>query len=215
MTRVSMDNTLDFPKPTTSMAGGMTGHEPPSHWEELFGIACIVALVLFVLAWSTPTAEAKQVYPSHAPASVTVKHHRADTHQRHMIARVLKQCDRMGVSRKVLIASITTITQEATARNLRGGDRDSVGLFQIRRMHIKPSEGDRRRVPEWAAKWFCSRAKNIDYHHPRLTVGQLSQRVQRSGARCRLGGGRPTSEKCYARWTREAVRTHRLTLRRR
>ena len=139
-----------------------------------------------------------------APRRVTVKLVHADHHQREMIGRVLTACDAIpGVSRKVLIASVATITQESAARNLRGGDRDSVGLFQIRRMHIDPSEGDRRRVPEWAARWFCMQAKNVDHHRPHLTVAQLSQSVQRS-----------CCPSAYGRWTREAVRTYRLTLHR-
>jgi hypothetical protein len=165
--------------------------------DTLLLVACVLAAAL-VLQWN---GEAKAALPA-APASVTVKYVRADHHQREMIARVLSVCDRLGGSRKVLIASIATITQESGATNLAGGHGTSVGLFQIIDIHVHGV--DRRRNPEWAAWWFCSRAINVDYHRRGLTVAQLSQAVQRSAY--------PSA---YGLWTREAVRTYRLTMRRR
>jgi hypothetical protein len=160
----------------------------------------VVAAILLIAGLLVQTSRA-DAYTRPAPTTVTVKHVRADSHQRRMVARVLAQCVRMDAPRKVLIAAVATATQESTMRNLRGGDRDSVGLFQIRRMHVRGR--DLRRVPEWAAKWFCERAINVNFHRPHLTVGRLSQAVQRSG-----------HPGAYRQWTREAVRTYRLVLRR-
>jgi hypothetical protein len=127
------------------------------------------------------------------PFSVTVKERTADAHQRAMIGRVLSECRRLGAPVKVRVAAVATITQESTARNLTGGHGTSVGLFQIIDIHGPVSQ---RRDPEWAARWFCSRAIRVDRQQPALSVGALSQAVQRSA-----------HPHAYGRWVREASRT--------
>lgn len=177
-----------------------------------FGTVLLASILVGVGALLLASqAQAHSPMPAAAPAGVKVQGKVANLHQRRMIARVLHQCDHMGVSRKALIASVITITQESWATNLNWGHSSSLGLFQILDMHGSASQ---RLNPEWSARWHCSRSKNVDHHRPRLTAAQLAQAVQRSGKRCRLGPGRPTPTKCYQRWTREGVRTYRLTLRR-
>lgn len=88
---------------------------------------------------------------------LTVKHVGASPNQVRNIQRVLDVGSSMGASKTVLVASIMTIIQEATAENLAGGDRDSAGLFQQR-----PSQGwgsySQVTDPEHAAHSFFARA---------------------------------------------------------
>lgn len=155
----------------------------------------ILILVLVGAILLAPRAEAGVAYP--APYGVTVKGRTAGAHQRSMIGRVLATCRQMGARPKVRVAAIATITQESTARNLRGGHGTSVGLFQIIDLHGTWSQ---RHNPEWSARWFCSRAIRVDRQQPRISVARLAQSVQRSAY--------PSA---YAQWAREAQRTTRRT----
>lgn len=185
--RPRKDDTQEFPSPL----------EPVTRAERRWGVfLAVVLLIIAHVMWEPEDAGAA----SPAPRGVTVQGTRADSHQREMIGRVLAKCDQMRAPRKVLIASIATTTVESWSRNLRYGHSSSLGLFQILNIHGTEAQ---RTNPEWSAKWFCSRAININYHVPNLTVAQLSQRVQRSAHPDR-----------YRMWTREAVRTYRLTMHR-
>lgn len=160
-------------------------------------LAAIFASLLALLCALLLASQAQAGVQAPAPRGVTVKGVQAGSHQRAMIGRILGECRAMGASPKVQVAAIATTTQEATARNLTGGHGTSVGLFQIINIH---GPWRLRHNPEWSARWFCSRAKNVDKHRPRLTIGQLAQAVQRSA--------HPTA---YSRWVREAQRTTRKT----
>ncbi|HEX6467599.1 MAG TPA: hypothetical protein VF069_00780 [Streptosporangiaceae bacterium] len=79
---------------------------------------------------------------------------------------------------RALVIAYATAMQESHIRNLEGGDRDSVGLFQQR-----PSQGwgarERLMDPVYAAhRFFTALAKVKGYR--RLAVAEAAQRVQRS-----------------------------------
>lgn len=112
---------------------------------------------------------------------VRVKGHRADLHQRQMLTRILNVARRRHDSRKVALAMIAATITEASATNVDHGDRDSVGLFQIRKMHVPAGQPDRRRDPEWQARWFLVRARALADRWPGIGIGKLAQSVERSG----------------------------------
>jgi hypothetical protein len=89
----------------------------------------------------------------------------------------------VGVQRKLPERAVTialaTAFQESKLRNLGGGDRDSIGLFQQR-----PSQGwgtpDQLRNPRYAAGQFYTHLLKVpDWQEQRLT--DAAQAVQRSG----------------------------------
>lgn len=116
--------------------------------------------------------------------TVKVKHVAATTEQRGNIKRVLDVGVKIRAPKTVLVSAIATITQEASAINLKGGDRDSQGLFQQR-----PSSGwTGLQDVEKAAKQFYLGQKEdgkggaIEYfkNNPGATVAEISQHVQNS-----------------------------------
>lgn len=125
-------------------------------------------------------------------ASITVKHVKADTSQRRNIERVLTVGASMRAPRTVQLAAIVTVTQESVARNLTGGDLDSVGLFQQR-----PSQGwPASRDVEKDAKAFYTAALGEYRSNPSIAAPELAQAVQRSAY--------PTA---YRAWLSEAKTT--------
>jgi hypothetical protein len=79
---------------------------------------------------------------------------------------------------RALVIAYATALQESHIRNLEGGDRDSVGVFQQR-----PSQGwgarERLMDPVYAShRFFAALAKVKDYRH--RAVAEVAQRVQRS-----------------------------------
>lgn len=121
---------------------------------------------------------------------LNVKGVRASSDQVSNISRVLQ----VGISRranhKVLVSSIMTIIQEATAKNLSGGDLDSVGLFQQRNTW---GTFKQRHNPEFAAGLYFDRAIPTNKSQPNLSASDLAQSVQRSAF-----------PKAYAQWKAEA-----------
>ncbi|GDY76862.1 hypothetical protein SAV31267_063470 [Streptomyces avermitilis] len=84
-----------------------------------------------------------------------------------------------GMPERAVTIALATALQESGLRNIRHGDRDSLGLFQQR-----PSQGwgTKKQImdPTYAAGVFYEHlAKVSDYTQLRLTVA--AQRVQRSG----------------------------------
>lgn len=129
---------------------------------------------------ATASAAANRTSGFAPKAKLTVKGVRANPEQVKVLAAVLKVGVALKAPRKVLEAAIATVIVESTARNLRGGDRDSAGAFQQR-----PSQGwgtyaQVRNVPYAARKFY---AKAITYHaaHRSASVGNIAQHVQRSG----------------------------------
>ncbi|URQ04653.1 tape measure protein [Streptomyces phage Emma1919] len=84
----------------------------------------------------------------------------------------------MGATQSDLIVSIMTAMQESTLRNLRYGDRDSLGLFQQR-----PSQGwgtpEQILNPSYAARKFFEGLLAMKGRH-KLSLTQQAQAVQRS-----------------------------------
>ena len=85
---------------------------------------------------------------------------------------------RLNVPPRGWIIALATAMQESSLRNLPGGDRDSVGLFQQR-----PSQGwgtvEQLRKPEYAANAFYQRLLEVpDWWQ--LPLAEAAQAVQRS-----------------------------------
>ncbi|MBC7460955.1 MAG: hypothetical protein H7287_06300 [Thermoleophilia bacterium] len=123
-----------------------------------------------------PAAAAPTVDPAkfHG-AGITVKGVAANDEQKENIRLVLEKGHEMGVSDKVLTAAVETIIVESTAHNYKGGDRDSVGLFQQR---ASWGSFDERHDPKTAAGKFYEGARNYSTAHPDVSTGNLSQKVQ-------------------------------------
>ncbi|MFI7607978.1 hypothetical protein ACIBTV_22945 [Micromonospora sp. NPDC049366] len=79
---------------------------------------------------------------------------------------------------RAVVVALATAYQESGLRNLAGGDRDSVGLFQQR-----PSQGwgtpERIREPRYAATRFYKALRKVRGWE-RMRVTDAAQRVQRS-----------------------------------
>lgn len=136
------------------------------------------------------------------PARVTVKGSTASLHQRRMLTRALAEARRRHAPKSHMVALVAGMTQESAAENLAYGDRDSVGILQLRAMHEPDGVGiDWRMRPENSAGWFLDGAHSIDPRgRARLATTRagwgLIQRVQRSG-----------HPELYDQWIPEARRT--------
>lgn len=82
----------------------------------------------------------------------------------------------MGVGRRGQQVAVAAATQESSLRNLAGGDRDSVGLFQQRRWWGSYAE---RRDPVRASRKFYAALKRVRGWEA-MPVGRAAQAVQRS-----------------------------------
>jgi TP901 family phage tail tape measure protein len=93
-------------------------------------------------------------------------------------ARIIGVGRSMGATNRDLVISIMTAMQESTLRNLAGGDRDSVGLFQQR-----PSQGwgtvAQIMNPEYAARKFFEKELRVPNRH-NMAPTLVAQAVQRS-----------------------------------
>lgn len=111
--------------------------------------------------------------------TIRVKGSKATREQRRVLERVLDVGRKLGAPRKVMIAAVATAVVESNARNLRGGDRDSAGVFQQR-----PSQGwgtyAQVRDIEYAARSFFTRAIREYRREPGQSAGAIAQAVQRS-----------------------------------
>lgn len=107
---------------------------------------------------------------------LTVKGQPAVAEQTNNADLVLNKGVEMGASRKVLVSSIMTGITESQLKNLTGGDRDSVGVFQQRPSQGWPASRD---VPTDAAAYF-QQAISVDRSNPNISYAMLCQTVQRS-----------------------------------
>jgi hypothetical protein len=82
----------------------------------------------------------------------------------------------MGGNDRVLEGGVICVTQESSAQNLAGGDRDSVGAFQQRRSMGWPASRD---VAKDAHEFF-KRLIPIERAHRDQTIGWCVDQVQRS-----------------------------------
>jgi len=99
---------------------------------------------------------------------------------------------RQGLPERAVIVALATALQESKLRNLSGGDRDSVGLFQQR-----PSMGWGKATqisnPRYASTRFYRALAKVDGWE-KLKVTDAAQRVQRSAY-----------PKAYQQWADEAA----------
>lgn len=93
--------------------------------------------------------------------------------QRRIAKRIVQVGKRQGASRKQIKAALAAGQVESGLRNLSGGDRDSVGVFQIRSGIHGPIGGS----VEKSARWFFKNAKSADKGQ---SSGRLAQDVERS-----------------------------------
>ncbi|WP_245573200.1 hypothetical protein [Amycolatopsis benzoatilytica] len=99
---------------------------------------------------------------------------------------------KQGLPAHAVTVALATALQESKLRNLSGGDRDSVGLFQQR-----PSQGwgtpAQLQDPVYAATEFYKKLAKLD-NWQTLPITEAAQAVQRSGA-----------PDAYAQWEDEAA----------
>lgn len=124
-----------------------------------------------------------------AGRGLTIKGRPATTLQLNNCEEVLDVGLGMLLKRKLLVCSIMTTIQEASALNLPYGDRDSVGMFQQR-----PSQGWHGLANiKKAAREFFEHAIDYDRANPNAEYYEVCQAVQRSAY-----------PKAYAQWKTEA-----------
>lgn len=120
---------------------------------------------------------------------LTVKHVKADREQLANATTIYRVGRSMGIGAQGIRIAIATAIQESVLRNLPGGDRDSVGLFQQRATWGSFAT---RHDPAAAARLFYNALKRVRGWES-LTLAAAAQAVQRSG--------HPTA---YAQWASEA-----------
>lgn len=103
-----------------------------------------------------------------------------DNDQRKNVQTIIRVGKRMGANRKQIKSAIQAAIVESGIRNLSGGDRDSVGIFQIR----EGIHGPVGRTVRGSAKWYFKNAKSADKGQPSHV---LAQDVERSGFPERYG----------------------------
>lgn len=107
--------------------------------------------------------------------------------------KILRELKRQGASHKIRKAAIEANIVEASGGNPSGGDRDSVGAYQIR---VGIHKGVNASSVRDSTKWFIKNAKQAD--RPGLSSGALAQAVERSAYPGR-----------YAQHSKEAERIQR------
>jgi cell wall-associated NlpC family hydrolase len=108
---------------------------------------------------------------------LTVRGAPMDTEQWQNAVTIINTGVAMKCNTKVIVSSIMTAIDESNIRNLTGGDRDSVGVFQQR-----PSMGwpaSRNVATDTAA--YLRAAVSVDQGNPQLSLNDLCQSVQHSG----------------------------------
>ncbi|WP_217913241.1 hypothetical protein [Miltoncostaea marina] len=131
---------------------------------------------------------------------------RADAHQRSVIDGVLGEAERLGASRRVMVAAIMAITQESTARSLAHGDTagpDSRGPFQQRSPWGPESQ---RRDPAGATRLFLTVDKGPGVQGWKVVHGGLKN-APGDLSRAINAVQRSRYPDAYAQWQAEAERT--------
>lgn len=124
------------------------------------------------------TAQAERGKGIRRNASLTVRGVRATPEQINNANIILETAESLRAPRKVMIAAITTAITESNIRNLTGGDRDSVGVFQQRRSQGWPAT---RNVSTDAAAFIRAAISiNSEPAHAGDSIAALCQAVQHS-----------------------------------
>lgn len=124
----------------------------------------------------TPDRARMHQYAGRFVPGLRVKSQRMSNTQIDVANAVLDTGTSMNCTRPQLVMSMMCCIQESTLRNLKGGDRDSVGVFQQRRSQGWPAT---RNVARDARAFFTA-LKTIDARHPNWTYAQKVQGVQNS-----------------------------------
>ncbi len=141
------------------------------------------------------------------PLTFDLTHEQADN-----AATIAAVGGRLGVPNHAVTVALATAMQESKLRNLEGGDRDSLGLFQQR-----PSQGwgtpGQILDPVYAATAFYQRL-TAQQGWAELSVTEAAQRVQRSAAPLAYAQWEPLARATARALTgeaRAALTCHRLT----
>lgn len=141
------------------------------------------------------------------PAAFDLTHEQADN-----AATIAAIGRRLGAPNHAVTVALATAMQESKLRNLDGGDRDSLGLFQQR-----PSQGwgtaSQILDPVYAATAFYRRL-TAQRNWTELSVTEAAQRVQRSAAPLAYAQWEPlatATARALTGETHTALTCHRLT----
>lgn len=114
--------------------------------------------------------------------------------QKQNAAIIVRTGQAMGMSKRDIVIGLMTAMQESSLRNLRGGDRDSAGLFQqrpsVRYRDGRPYWGTYSQVTNatYATRRFFTELRGVR-DRSSMSLTQAAQRVQRSAY-----------PNAYARW---------------
>jgi hypothetical protein len=122
-----------------------------------------------------------------AGAKLTVKGAPASTEQRANAERVMDVAASLGAGTRATLALIQAVIVESTIRNLNYGDRDSLGILQVRSSTARGMRIDNRDVEQCCNAfltrgfWGKGGAVAIAAKNPSMTTGQVAQNTQGSG----------------------------------
>jgi hypothetical protein len=137
--------------------------------------------------------------------SVKVKGKAANADQLNVLKTVLDVGITLKVSKTILVAAVATVTEESSATNLPGGDRDSIGAFQQRTAW--GSAASRHNVKESATRFYkgvpsvSAGAIKIFSANPKFTPWRLAFEVQHNYDTATQG------QNSYGDWVNEARKT--------
>ena len=161
-------------------------------------VVCLVTapLMAIVLLWTPGTQKACQqgAEPTSIPsARPPQKDGRWDGEQLANASAILNTTNAMHLPPQASVDALAAAMQESGLRNLNGGDRDSLGLFQQR-----PSQGwgspQQIQDPSYATRQFLQHLVQLP-NWQSLPAGQAVQQVQRSA---------DASGEAYQRWSDDA-----------
>ena len=95
--------------------------------------------------------------------------------QKKLAARLIKIGKKEGASRKQILSALATGIVESNLQNLSGGDADSAGWRQERAMYYKNPTNVKA-----SAKRYYNETAGVLKSNPNISMGDLSQAVQRS-----------------------------------
>lgn len=146
-------------------------------------VSAVLVVVLLgaaaAVAWRHFSDEVRSLLPDECVARVGKLEASLDPEQAQNAALITAIAVRRGLPARAATIGIATAMQESKLRNIRFGDRDSLGLFQQR-----PSQGwgTRRQIldPVYATNRFYDALERVPGFRD-LRITEAAQRVQRSG----------------------------------
>lgn len=156
----------------------------------------------------TPTARKAAVGPGLAAgAALTVKGAPATSEQKANCERVMDVANSLGASARATLALIQAVIVESTIRNLDYGDRDSLGILQVRTSTARGMQISNRDVEQCCHAfltrgfWGKGGAIAIAAKFPSMTSGQVGQNTQGSGVPGAYDKWRAEAEKWLASYS--------------